>query len=517
MAAALTPHQLDQLTPAAMLRIPLEGLLAVAVLLALPPRARRVAAVALGALLSLLVVVKLADLGFATALGRPFHVLFDWVLLDDAVGFVATSFGRTAAIVAVGVTVLLLLTLPVALIAAVLRLSRVVAQRRAAATRAVAALTALWVVCAAFDVRIVPAVPIADTHATDLAAAHLRQVPEGLRDRDRFATELVNDPFRYTPGEELLTALRGKDVLFVFIESYGRNAVEAPEFAPAIGAVLDEGYRRLQAAGYTARSAFLTSSTIGGASWLAHDTLFSGLWIDSEQRHRALLASDRLTLHKAFRRANWETVGVMPAVTHDWPEGKFFGYQRFYDSRRLGYRGPTFAYAPVPDQFTLAAFHRLERARRDRGPLMAEIDLVSSHSPWTVLPRMLEWSEVGDGAVYHQSRVVTQRDKRGETARQARDAYRQTIEYSLRCLISYVETYGDDNLVVVFLGDHQPSPLITGPNPSRDVPIAILARDPAVIDRIADWGWQDGLRPGPQAPVWRMDAFRDRFLTAFSS
>ena len=82
-------------------------------------------------------------------------------------------------------------------------------------------------------------------------------------------------------------------------------------------------------------------------------------------------------------------------------------------------------------------------------------------------------------------------------------------------LISYVETYGDDNLVLVFLGDHQPAPIVTGEGASRDVPITIVAHDPAVLDRIAGWGWQDGLRPGPHAPVWRMDTFRDRFLTAF--
>jgi hypothetical protein len=78
-----------------------------------------------------------------------------------------------------------------------------------------------------------------------------------------------------------------------------------------------------------------------------------------------------------------------------------------------------------------------------------------------------------------------------------------------------VETYGDDNLVVVFLGDHQPAPVVTGEGASRDVPITILARDPAVLDQISGWGWQDGLKPNPRAPVWRMDAFRDRFLTAF--
>ena len=78
-----------------------------------------------------------------------------------------------------------------------------------------------------------------------------------------------------------------------------------------------------------------------------------------------------------------------------------------------------------------------------------------------------------------------------------------------------MKTYGNDNLVLVFLGDHQPAPIITGDSASRDVPVTIVAHDPAVLDRIAGWGWTDGLRPAPQAPVWRMDTFRDRFLTAF--
>jgi hypothetical protein len=80
-----------------------------------------------------------------------------------------------------------------------------------------------------------------------------------------------------------------------------------------------------------------------------------------------------------------------------------------------------------------------------------------------------------------------------------------------------VETYGDNNLVLIFLGDHQPAPVVTGPGATRDVPVTIVARDPAVLDRISGWGWHDGLNPGPKAPVMPMNAFRDQFLTAFGS
>jgi hypothetical protein len=49
------------------------------------------------------------------------------------------------------------------------------------------------------------------------------------------------------------------------------------------------------------------------------------------------------------------------------------------------------------------------------------------------------------------------------------------------------------------------------------VPITIVTRDRAVLDRIADWRWDDGLKPGPQTPVWPMEAFRDRFMSAFGA
>jgi len=149
---------------------------------------------------------------------------------------------------------------------------------------------------------------------------------------------------------------------------------------------------------------------------------------------------------------------------------------------------------------------------------MAEIPLVSSHWPWAPLPRMVDWNQVGDGSVY--AAIA----KQGDTPEQVwkdtgrvRAEYGKSIAYSLDSLISFVEKYGNDNLVLVFFGDHQPSPTVTGDTTNRDVPITIVARDKTVLDRISGWGWQDGLKPGPQARVWKMDAFRDKFLTAFGS
>jgi hypothetical protein len=316
----------------------------------------------------------------------------------------------------------------------------------------------------------------------------------------------------------MLTALRGKDVVVAFVESYGRVAVADPQIAPQIGALLDAGDSRLRAAGFASRSAFLLSPTAGGGSWLAQSTLLSGLWVNNQQRYRQLASTNRLTLIQAFRRANWRTVTVMPATTTAWPEGAFFGYNRIYAARDLGYHGPKYTLGTMPDQYTLSTFHQSELAMPDHAPVMASISLISSHAPWKPVPRLMAWKDIGDGSALDAGtgegdpgQIVLDHDRD-----RVRADYQHAIEYSLESLISYVETYGDDKLVLIFLGDHQPIPVVTGSDAGRDVPITIVARDRAVLDRVSTWGWQDSLKPGPLAPVWRMDTFRDRFLAAFS-
>jgi len=517
--ALVAPDDFAHLTPRAFLRIPVEGLVAVVLLVVLPPRARRVTATVAGVALGLLAILKVVDLGFSAALDRPFDLVLDWGLLGDAVGVVTDSIGRLGATGAVVAAVLLVAALLVFMTRSVLRLTRLAVRHRTTAIRAVAVLAPVWVALAALGAQLVPGVPVADGGTASLVYHRAFQVRAGLHDKREFAALAGVDPFRDTPGRELLAGLRGKDVIVTFVESYGRSAIEDPAFATQVDAVLDAGTRRLNAAGFASRSAFLTSSTAGGGSWLAHSTLFSGLWINNQQRYHTLLSSDRLTLPSAFKRAGWRTVSFEPAISGPWQERDFYGYDRGYANRDFGYRGPRFSYAPMPDQYVLSTFQRAERAAPGRGPLMAEITLVSSHVPWTPIPRLIGWNDVGDGSVYH-SPTAQQGDPPSavwKSPARVRTAYRQSIEYSLNTLISYVQEYGDDNLVLVFLGDHQPAPIITGGGASRDVPITIVARDRAVLDRISGWGWQDGLRPGPQAPVWRMDAFRNRFLTAFGA
>ena len=515
--ALVGPNELGGLTPGAFVRIPLEALLFVGAVLLLPPRAGRIAAVAVGVALGLLAIVKVLDMAFFAALSRPFDPEVDGGYFGSAVGVLGDSIGRTDAIVATAAAALAAVAVLVFAPLSVLRLTRIVGRHRATSLRAVTALGVVWALCAVAGAQLVPGAPLASTSAAGLAFDEVGQVYAGIKDQQTFAKTAAVDAFRNTPGADLLTGLRGKDVIVAFVESYGRVAVQGSAFSPQVDAVLDAGTRRLRAAGFSAKSAFLTSPTFGGISWLAHSTLQSGLWINNQLRYNDLVTSDRFTLSDAFKRAGWRTVSDVPADDVYWPQGtSFYHYDKLYNSLNVGYVGPKFSYAPVPDQYTLSTFQRLELAKPNRAPVMAEIDLVSSHTPWAPLPHMIDWNQLGDGSVFDgmpeqgQSPGVVWRDPS-----QVRTAYGQSIEYSLNALISFVETYHDNNLVLVVLGDHQPATIVTGQGASHDVPITIISHDPAVMDRISPWGWQDGMRPSPDAPVWPMDAFRDRFLNAY--
>jgi hypothetical protein len=517
LVVLIAPTELGRLTFGTFVRIPLEALLGGAFLLLLPEKPRRLAALLFGTALGLLAITKLLDMGFSAALARPFDPAADWSLLNDAMRFLAGAIGPYAAIGCLAAAIIFCTGLIIATTKSVQRLTEVTARHDLTASRALVVIATLWLSAAVFGTEIVPGVQVATVSSADYLEH--RHPPTGTtaKDQETLAANADVDSFANTPDDELLTALRGKDVVLAFVESYGRSAIEDPEFSSQVGAVLDAGNRQLHAAGFDSRSAFLTSPTAGGGSWLAHGTLLSGLWIDKQQRYDGLASSQRLTLTKAFRRAGWRTVGVMPGNEAAWPASQSLGYDRIYDAKDMGYRGPRFSWATMPDQYTLLRYQQTERVARNRQPVMAEITLVSSHAPWEPIPRLINWGDVGDGSAFDgmataddpPAAILTRKSGR------VRADYRAAIEYSLSSLISYVKAYGDDNLVIIFLGDHQPSPIVTGYGVSRDVPITIIARDRAVLSRISKWRWQPGLRPNAQAPVWRMDAFRDLFLTAF--
>ncbi|MEU0333016.1 CDP-alcohol phosphatidyltransferase [Streptomyces sp. NPDC006193] len=514
------PDSVVRLEPAAFLRIPAEAVVGAAVLLALPRRPRVALAAASGVLLGAVTVVNALDMGFNQYLGRGFNVVLDWSLLGDAESYLEDSLGRAATLAAVGAVIVLVLLLFVLLALSVVRLSNVLARHPGAATRGTLVAGVTWITCSSLGLQ-VSGVPIAADRTTTALQTQTRRISDTLKDEAEFRKVARVDAFGNTPGDQLVPDLRGKDVIFTFIESYGRSAIEDPIMAPGVDRTLDARTEALAEAGFHAKSGWLTSATYGGSSWLGHSTTMSGLWISNQQRYRTVMASDHLSLTEAFRRTGaWDTVGVMPGVQKGWPEQKWYGLDKVYNAFELGYRGPKFSWSTMPDQYALQQYQERVhgRKRADGKPLMSLLILTSSHQPWAPIPEMVGWDELGDGSVFKAVQAAGNKpaDVIADTSR-SREEYGKSIQYSVTALTEWLERYGTKDTVLVFLGDHQPIARVSGNHASRDVPVAVVAKDPAVLDRIADWNWTDGLRPAHDAPVWKMSAFRDRFLRAYGS
>ena len=91
--------------------------------------------------------------------------------------------------------------------------------------------------------------------------------------RQRSATSAISrrlihspDPEASVPASDLLTGLRGKDVIIAFVESYGQVAIQGTSFSPGIDAVLRRSTASLARAGWSTQSAWVTAPGFGGIS-----------------------------------------------------------------------------------------------------------------------------------------------------------------------------------------------------------------------------------------------------------
>lgn len=509
------PNHVSAIGFSSFLFFPLE-LLLMGLLLLLRARAGLVARWIMAALLAVGAIFKCADMATFKVFARPFNPVFDGYLFANGMNLLNGAIGKAGAGL---VAVLLVLVVLAIVIGAFWVLGRVqhllhVSVRGSAIV--LAGGLVLWL--GLFFIGS----PKASMQFYQHLSTHIREIFITAADIKSFNAHLESDDVFAPADNKLFAHLRGKDVLVVFVESYGRTVLDNPEFAPQIRLLLKRTTGELAEKGFAVRSGFLTSPTVGGLSWLAHGTAMSGLWIDNQIRYNSLMVSQRPTLNRLFKQAGWRTVAVMPAITMAWPEGNYYGYDHIYHAHNLGYQGKPFNWVTMPDQYTLAAFQKRELAKQSRTPVMAEIALISSHAPWTPIPQLIDWNNVGDGTVFNVQ--ATSGDSPEEVWKdnaRIRVQFRLSIEYALETIASYVTNYGDDNLVVLVFGDHQPAPIVTGDSGhfktgSRDVPIHLIARDPKVMDAVAHWQWTQGMLPADDAPVWRMDELRNQFIDAFS-
>src|SRR5262245_10431609 len=204
------PDRALQFTPAAFARIPVEGLVLVAIAVVLPAWPRRIVAAVAGILFSLLTLVKLLNIVFYAEIGRAFNPVFGWVDIGPAIGVVRDTIGPARTNIALAALLLGVILLVGAITAATIHITTVAARHRRATVRGLAALTAVWALCAGLSLQLVPGSPVASTSAAGLVVAQVRDTQRALRDQRRFEQALHgSDPEASVPAADLLTGLRG--------------------------------------------------------------------------------------------------------------------------------------------------------------------------------------------------------------------------------------------------------------------------------------------------------------------
>lgn len=509
VAACNLPDRPGDLTLAAIANVPLDVPLAGLALLLLPRRLACFAAALTTVLVFTLLFLKLADTGVQIAFQRPFNPYLDIKMLADGWNLLSGTVGAFAAGLAVALASALLAGLMGIFFWSAVTVARMHAPLRPFALRAFAILLAMGVVMMAAGGN-------AGFQSASLSG-RLDVVSRSIADLTAFEAELVQ-PADLPPPEQLFSRVRGRDVVLVFIESYGRSAIEYPRYAPLTAPRLASVQAELEGAGYAMASGWARSPTVGGLSWLAHGALLSGLWVDSQARYDLLMRSQRPSLNRLFRDAGWQSVAVMPAITMDWPESAYYGYDKVLAEKDLGYTGKPFNWVTMPDQYTLSAFDKLalRPAAAAGKPVMAEIALISSHAPWTPVPSLIDWDKAAEGSNFNiQAESGDSPSVVWADPERVREQYIRTIDYALETLGSYIAR-SDGEALYVFLGDHQPAAIITGEGAPRDVPVHIVSRDRELIARFLGQGFTPGMVPSANASEHGMDKLREVLIKAMS-
>jgi hypothetical protein len=313
-----------------------------------------------------------------------------------------------------------------------------------------------------------------------------------------------------------LDKLAGAEVYLVFIESYGHTVFADARHFSMIRPILKQYETELADEGFSVYSSFLRSPAFGGSSWLAHGTVASGVDLSSQLVYDLLVTSDAETMAHLFNQAGYRTISVMPGTQWPWPEGKFFGYQKHYFAWDFEYNGPQFGWSTMADQYILQYIYQKEILSR-RQPLFIEFVLISSHAPFHRQPPYLEnWSQIGDGRIYHQEPMVTFPVIWPDLTN-ASEAYVTSIAYVMKVLKSFIEQYVKDDTLIIIMGDHQPNVQITGPDSTWSVPVHVISRNQRFLKPFEKKGYTPGLIPKQPPPHPGMQTFFWNFLNDFST
>lgn len=459
------------------------------------------------AVVGLLILGRYADVTAHALFGRPMNLYFDLAHLPNVMAMTAEA-RSTGDLILFAVAVCVVVTVVALCVWLAVRMVTDAMQStvpRRCVIAVAGGLLAIFAVGQGGDIAVVQkrfALPITPVYAKQAAFA-VRAVAGTVPAMDFMKGDVVSSD---------LARLEKGDMFVFFLESYGAVAHKDAGLSRAIVPRLQRLQEKLGADGWHMASAFLTSPTFGGASWLAHSSFLSGLTVSQNQDYQLLLSTRRPTMVDVFRRAGYRSVALMPGLKRAWPEGEYYGYDRIYDASSLNYHGPPFGWWTIPDQFALERLYRNEVAPAGRSPLFVVFPTIMSHMPFGPLPPYIEdWQRLSETGIYREEAPDTADGKRDW--KRLRQAYGRALAYNLDMVEGFLRYRSPRNAFVLVIGDHQPPAMVSGPETDWKVPVHVFSRTAGILERFEEAGLLGGAIPHG-APVAEMAQFHGIILKA---
>jgi hypothetical protein len=274
--------------------------------------------------------------------------------------------------------------------------------------------------------------------------------------------------------------------------------LDRPDMARGIDETYESAAKVLAGAGFDVASGLLSSPTYAGRSHLAQETLATGIRAADPIIDAVVQRERPTTMAGIFHDAGYRTVLAQPGTTHQGLYRWTYDFEQVYSAWDFDYRGPSYRWAAMPDQYTIDFVQRHEVAPATR-PLLVTYALVSSHAPWSDQPAVVaDWDSIGDGRLF-ANLPVTHFPIGWTNLADAGPAYLHAIRYDLQVISQYVARFVPDGALVIVLGDHQPVAEVTQASPSHAVPVHVISRNRALVDAFRARGYRSGMRPAPSA------------------
>jgi len=306
-------------------------------------------------------------------------------------------------------------------------------------------------------------------------------------------------------------------VLLFIVESYGEGALADPTLAPKVRPELAALETELTASGYAAASSVLDSPTFGGGSWLAHAALNTGVRTENQLEYELMAVHHPPTLGDFFHDAGYHTVLVQPATQRQTVKRQYLNFDESFFGAAFDYRGPSFGWGVMPDQYIIDFVDRRELSvRAEARPRFVEYALITSHAPWTRQASVVrDWSRVGDGTIFRDL-PIREHQTTWSHLEGASGAYADALVYDLEVLRRYLADRVKYDTLVIILGDHQPPGGVTGASNGHGVPIHVLSRKRSLVEPFVARGYTSGMVPATSGARLGLETFLFSFLRDFS-